>query len=179
MVEFFLFDFMIEVREAKFSDVASMREVAIQTYTDTFAEFNTPENLEAFFLEAYSLKRLQEEFNEHGSMLYVACKDQHIGGFLRLRRSAEVEDKLGTNAIELQRLYIHKDFQSQKVGTMLMEKAIGYALEGKFDWIWLGVWEQNFKAQQFYTKWGFEKFSEHIFQMGDDPQIDWLMKKRL
>jgi ribosomal protein S18 acetylase RimI-like enzyme len=45
--------------------------------------------------------------------------------------------------------------------------------------MWLGVWEKNFRAQKFYEKWGFEKFSEHVFLMGDDPQIDWLLKKPL
>jgi hypothetical protein len=41
------------------------------------------------------------------------------------------------------------------------------------------VWEKNFKAQQFYSRWGFERFSEHTFWMGDDPQVDWLLKKKL
>jgi ribosomal protein S18 acetylase RimI-like enzyme len=45
--------------------------------------------------------------------------------------------------------------------------------------IWLGVWEGNVKAIDFYTQWGFKKFSEHIFMLGDEPQTDWLMKKSL
>lgn len=170
---------MIEIKQALFEDVAAMREVAIQSYSDTFSEFNTPENLEAFFREAYDLKKMQEEYYELDSMLYLACEGSLVAGFLRLRTTQEVEKELGLNTIELQRLYIHKDFQNQKVGKMLMQKAIDYALQKKFDWIWLGVWERNFNAQRFYNKWGFEKFGEHIFQMGDDPQIDWLLKKSL
>jgi ribosomal protein S18 acetylase RimI-like enzyme len=45
--------------------------------------------------------------------------------------------------------------------------------------IWLGVWERNTRAIEFYTKWGFKKFSEHIFMLGDEQQTDWLMKKFL
>jgi ribosomal protein S18 acetylase RimI-like enzyme len=170
---------MIEVREAKFSDIASMREVAIQSYQDTFAEVNTPENMSAFLKEAYSQHKLEQEFYESESVLYLACEGNRVAGFLKLRRSSEVEYKLGANTIELQRLYIHKDFQNQKVGKLLMQIAIDYAIEKKFEWIWLGVWERNFNAQRFYDKWGFEKFGEHVFQMGDDPQIDWLLKKPL
>lgn len=170
---------MIEVREAKFSDISAMREVAIQSYVDTFTDFNTPENMSAFLAAAYSQHTLEQEFYEQGSVLYLACEGKRIAGFLRLRKSPEAEDKLGTNTIELQRLYIHKDFQNQKVGKMLMQRSIEYAVEKKFEWIWLGVWERNFNAQRFYIRWGFEKFGEHIFQMGDDPQIDWLLKKRL
>jgi len=170
---------MIEIREAVFSEVAGMREVAIQSYVDTFADVNTPENMAAFLNDAYSQRKLEEEFYQPGSKLYLACEGDRVAGFLRLRISEEVADKLGPNTIELQRLYIHKDFQNQKVGKMLMQKAIDYASENKFEWIWLGVWEQNFNAQRFYSKWGFEKFGEHVFQMGDDPQIDWLLKRKL
>ena len=170
---------MIEIREAEFSDVAAMREVAIQSYVDTFAEVNTSENMATFLNDAYSQQKLEQEFHEPGSLLSLACEGTRTAGFLRLRKSAEVEYKLGSNTIELQRLYIHKDFQNQKVGKMLMQKAINYSIASNFEWIWLGVWERNFNAQRFYEKWGFEKFGEHVFQMGDDPQIDWLLKRKL
>lgn len=170
---------MIVVKRAAFSDVAAMREVAIQSYMDTFAEVNSPENMTAFLNEVYNQQKLEHEFHETGSALYLAWNDNRVAGFLRMRSSEEVAAELGSNTIELQRLYIHKDFQNQKVGRMLMQKAIDYALEGKFEWIWLGVWEHNFNAQRFYAKWGFEKFGEHIFQMGEDPQTDWLLKRKL
>jgi hypothetical protein len=41
------------------------------------------------------------------------------------------------------------------------------------------VWERNFKAQAFYRQWGFERFGEHVFQMGDDAQTDWLLKRKI
>jgi len=170
---------MIEIREAKFSDVRAMREVAIQSFVDTFAEVNTPENMSTFLNSAYSQSQMEGEYYELRSLVYLACVGERIAGFLRLRVSREAEEKLGTNTIELHRLYVHKDFQNQKVGKMLMQKAIEYAVEQKFEWIWLGVWEHNLNAQRFYSKWGFEKFDEHVFQMGDDPQIDWLLKKDL
>ena len=45
--------------------------------------------------------------------------------------------------------------------------------------MFLGVWEHNPRAQAFYRKWGFERVGEHVFQMGDDPQIDWWMVRTL
>jgi diamine N-acetyltransferase len=41
------------------------------------------------------------------------------------------------------------------------------------------VWEFNERAIRFYEKHGFEKFGEHVFMLGNDPQIDWLLKKRI
>ena len=170
---------MIRIRKAKIEEVAAVRELAIEVYTDTFAEHNTPENLEAFFKDSYELEKFREEFYEPDSVLYVALDDLKIIGFLRLRKCAEVDKYLGTNHIELHRLYIHRDYHGSAVSKMFMEEALAYAKACKHEWIWLGVWEKNFRAQKFYTKWGFEQFGEHVFQMGDDPQIDWLLKKKL
>ena len=43
----------------------------------------------------------------------------------------------------------------------------------------LGVWEKNRNAIDFYIKAGFEECGKHSFYMGDEEQVDWIMKKRL
>jgi diamine N-acetyltransferase len=169
----------IVIRLSNLEDTAAMREVAIRSYLDTFSDSNTPENMKAFLEGSYSLEKLQSEFHEPGSVLYLACEGDQVIGFLRLRKSNEVANKLGDNTIELQRLYIDTTYHGRQVGTKLMQEALRYAIKSKFKWIWLGVWEKNFNAQKFYAKWGFERFGEHVFQMGDDPQIDWLLRKKL
>ena len=60
-----------------------------------------------------------------------------------------------------------------------MKKCLDLASDLKKEVVWLGVWEHNQRAIEFYKKWGFEKFGTHIFQLGDDPQKDWLMLKKL
>lgn len=170
---------MIKIRKAKIEEVAAVRELAIEVYTDTFAEHNTKENMEAFFNDTYTLEKFQNEFHEPNSALYVAVDDLKIVGFLRLRLSDEVNKYLGTNHIELHRLYVHRDYHGSAVARMFMDESLKYAKAKKYEWMWLGVWEKNFRAQKFYAKWGFDRFSEHVFQMGDDPQTDWLLKKKL
>jgi diamine N-acetyltransferase len=170
---------MIEIREATFQDIPTMREVAISSYTDTFAIHNTPENMAAFFVDTYDLKKMQAEFQEPGSRLFLAFEGDSQVGFVRLRTSNEVESLIGKNTIELQRLYVLTSAQGKSVGRLLMEASMAYAQQKKYEWIWLGVWEKNFRAQRFYKNWGFEKFSEHTFWMGDDPQVDWLLKRKL
>ncbi|TXH25267.1 MAG: GNAT family N-acetyltransferase [Cyclobacteriaceae bacterium] len=170
---------MIRIEEARFDQIPAMRQVAIASYADTFADSNTPENLQAFFDSAYSLSQLEREFHEPDSRLYLALDETEVIGFVRMRKNNEVTAYLGENAIELQRLYVLTKAQGKSVGKLLMEKALEVAASNQFEWIWLGVWEKNYKAQQFYARWGFERFSEHTFWMGDDPQVDWLLKKKL
>ena len=81
--------------------------------------------------------------------------------------------------LEIARLYVIEDFIGKKVGGALMKDSISIAKEKGKEAIWLGVWEKNQRAIEFYNRWGFEKFSECDFLLGDDLQKDWLMKKGL
>jgi diamine N-acetyltransferase len=176
---FFYIRTMIEIRDARIEDIPEIRQVAITTYQDTFAQFNTPDNMQTYFKQAYNLQTMSNEFHEVNAKLLLACEEKSILGFVRLRECDEVRHLLGDNTIELQRLYVHTNAQGKSIGKLLMEHSLNYASNKGYEWIWLGVWERNFKAQEIYKKWGFEKFSEHTFWQGNDPQIDWLLKKKL
>jgi ribosomal protein S18 acetylase RimI-like enzyme len=60
-----------------------------------------------------------------------------------------------------------------------MQSCIAIAKQKAKEVVWLGVWEKNQRAIDFYLKFGFEKFGECDFLLGDDVQRDWLMKKHL
>ena len=170
---------MISIRELSRQDIPQLRDLAIRIYRDTFSHQNSAANMEAFLRKEYSLDSFQREFNESGSQYFFACDDDEPVGYLRLRYNTEAEEHLGKNTIELHRIYVDAKYQGQRVGHQLMEFAIEKAKESGVDWLWLGVWEHNPKAQRFYERYGFTRFAEHVFQMGDDAQTDWLMKKRI
>lgn len=134
--------------------------------------------MNAYLQQAYSLEKLLLELDEPGARNYLAFQDNRLAGFMRLRRTSEVEHLLGQNTIELQRLYVDTSLKGKGIGGLMMQEALDYAQSAGFEWIWLGVWERNFAAQKFYRKWGFERFSEHVFQMGYDPQTDWLLRRK-
>src|SRR5258708_415941 len=115
---------MIKLRKAKIEELPAVRELAIEVYTDTFAKDNTRENLEAFFRDSYSMEKFKAEFSEPDSTLYVALDDLKIIGFLRLRQSKEADHYLGSNHVELHRLYIHRDYHGSSVSKMFMEEAL-------------------------------------------------------
>lgn len=170
---------MIIIRELTEKDIPALRELAIRIFTDTFAGNNTSENLEAFLNTDYTIDKFQNEFKEAGSRYFFAEAEGVPAAYLRLRKNDEAEKYLGKNTIELHRIYVDQNYQGRKIGAQLMQQAVDIATELKVDWIWLGVWEHNPKAQNFYHQWGFERFSEHAFRMGDELQTDWLMKKRI
>ncbi len=169
---------MVQLRLATPADIPDLQRVAIQTQIDTFGADNTEANMKAFLDQTYNRESLARELDEPKSWNYLAVLGNQLVGFMRLRQTAEVEHLLGSNTLELQRLYVETSMKGKGIGTVLMEEALRFAKARGFDWMWLGVWERNFAAQAFYRKWGFERFSEHVFQMGDDPQTDWLLRRK-
>jgi ribosomal protein S18 acetylase RimI-like enzyme len=169
----------VTIRELTIADVPELRALAIKIFSDTFTHLNTPQAMEGFISTDYTVEKFEKEFTEIGSKYFFICDGDKAIGYLKLRRNSEVDHYLGSNNIELQRIYVDHAYHGQKVGDRLMQLAIDTAKENNYEWIWLGVWEHNPRAQRFYQKWGFEKFSEHDFYMGEERQTDWLMKKLL
>lgn len=168
-----------QIRLAREEDLPALQRLAIQTYRDTFDGTASEEDTQLLLERAYNLEQLARELHEPGSVLYHAFVGSALVGFLRLRENSEVETLLGPHTYELQRLYIDKAFQGTGLANRLMTLALAEAEKRQVDWLWLGVWERNFRAQRFYARWGFERFSEHTFWVGHDPQIDWLFRKRI
>ncbi|MFV8044231.1 GNAT family N-acetyltransferase [Streptococcus pluranimalium] len=170
----------IVIKEIGPEQAAELRELAIKTYTETFGHDTTKDQLEAFFNSDYHIDVLTAELSSAESAHRFVYVDNTLAGYLKVNwGSAQTEHEL-ENAFEIQRIYILKAFQGYGLGKRLFELALDIAKNSGFDWVWLGVWERNFKAQNFYAKYGFEKFAEHDFVVSKDKiDTDWLLKKCL
>jgi ribosomal protein S18 acetylase RimI-like enzyme len=106
----------------------------------------------------------------------VARLEDTIIGYLKINTGLSQTEIVEGNALEIERIYVSKDFHGKKVGQALYNKAIAIAIEKNVDYVWLGVWENNLRAIGFYRKNGFEEFDKHIFRLGNEEQTDIMMK---
>jgi len=100
-------------------------------------------------------------------------------GYLKLNFGSSQTELKDDRALEIERIYVLKEFHGKSVGQELYEKAIYVARQKNADYVWLGVWEQNPRAINFYKKNGFIEFDKHIFKLGEDEQTDIMMKLQL
>jgi ribosomal protein S18 acetylase RimI-like enzyme len=169
----------ITVEQINISHLAALQQIGRQTFSETFAESNTAENMSKYLEEAYSYEKLSAELNDTNSIFYFAMMDQSVIGYLKLNFGASQTELKDNNALEIERIYVLKEFHGKKVGQFLFDKAIEIAKEYHVAYVWLGVWENNKRALQFYTKNGFVEFDQHIFVLGDEAQTDIMMKLEL
>jgi len=82
-----------------------------------------------------------------------------------------------TFPIEIARFYAVPFYDWKRHWRAMMHRCIALAAQPGKDVTWLGVWEHNQRAINFYTAFGFKKFGEHGFLLGDNVQRDWLMHR--
>lgn len=170
---------MISIQQANPADSSLIARLSRQTFLETFAAQNTPENVEIFLSKQFSVIMLEEEVLDMTNIFFLAYKGDQPVGYAKMREGKKLEALGGVPAIEIARIYAVKEAIGTGVGKALMLQCIQTAKNLEKKILWLGVWERNFPGILFYERWGFEKFGTHIFMLGDDPQTDWLMKKEL
>lgn len=159
-------------------DLDALRNISVQTFTETFTEHNSAENMRKYISENLSIAKLTSEFQHPGSSFYLIYYNEKAIGYLKLN-TGTAQTEPNNNALEIERIYVQQEFHGQKVGLCLFEKAKTIALENHYEYIWLGVWEKNTKAIAFYKKLGFLEYDQHVFVLGNDEQIDIMMKLKL
>lgn len=170
---------MIEVTKIKKEEILQLQEISRQTFLETFSETNTEENMKSYLENGFSIEKMTAELNNEASQFYFAKLDEQVIGYLKLNFGQSQTELKDEKALEIERIYVLKEYHGKKVGQILYDKAIEIAKEKKADYVWLGVWEENPRAINFYKKNGFEEFDKHIFKLGDDEQTDIMMKLKL
>ncbi|MCI4444144.1 MAG: GNAT family N-acetyltransferase [Lentimicrobium sp.] len=169
----------IEIKKASISDLEIIQEISKQTFIETFAEVNTPENMENYIRENFNTEQVTLEINNRESAFYLAILDKEIIGYLKLNFGNAQTEIFKEKTIEIHRIYVLKAFLGKKIGQLLLDEAVKIAQQTRVDYIWLGVWEENQRALQFYSKNGFITFDKHTFVLGNDIQTDLMMKLQI
>jgi ribosomal protein S18 acetylase RimI-like enzyme len=169
----------VKIRKITTKDLDELQKISRQTFNETFAAVNSAENMEKYLEIELSAAKLRAELANPDSVFYFAENDDQVIGYLKLNfGKAQTELKDG-KALEIERIYVLAAYQGKQIGQLLYQQAIQAAKEINAEYVWLGVWEENKKAINFYVKNGFVEFDKHIFYLGDDAQTDIMMKLEL
>jgi GNAT superfamily N-acetyltransferase len=169
----------LRIRIAGAGDAELIADLARRTFYETFAAVNTAENMRIYLEEQYTREKAMAEVVAPGRIYLLAYLGDEVAGYASLRESESPKGLEGKRTIEIGQLYAEQKMIGKGVGAFLMQACLDTARETGADWVWLGVWEHNHRAKAFYAKWGFEPFGEHVFFVGLDAQLDWLMRKKL
>lgn len=169
----------IEIKKITINELDQLQKIGKQTFYQTFASGNSEENMSKYLDESFSVAKLTTELSDKNAEFYFATLDNNVIGYLKINFGQSQTELKDDRAVEIERIYVLKEYHGKNIGQLLYNKALAIARQKNADYVWLGVWEQNKRAINFYRKNGFVEFDKHIFKLGDDEQTDIMMKLKL
>lgn len=166
----------LKISKIDLKDMEQLQIIGRATFFETFSDENTMENMQKYLAKGFAVSKLTKEINNPNSEFYFAEIDSKIVGYLKINFGQAQTEMKNNKSLEIERIYVLKELHGKKVGQTLYEKALTIAKQKGVEFIWLGVWEKNERAINFYKKNGFIEFDKHIFKLGNDEQTDIMMK---
>lgn len=161
----------IKIRLVSNTEVEALRVLGESTFRETFEAQNSKESLDVYLAKSFSLENVQAQLESPASEFYFAIVNGVILGYLKINTS--------NKGLEIERIYVLASAQGQRIGKALYEFTLELAKTRKATWLWLGVWQANAKAIEFYKRQGMEIFDTRQFQLGDELKDDFLMRLRI
>ena len=170
---------MFETRKAGANDTNLIANLSRHTFYDSFYEQNTADDMAMFLEKNFNDYAIAKEVEDPENIFLIIEDDNLPLGYAKLSIKNKQYDSVNFKCLEISRIYCINEAIGKGVGKTLMLECINISTSLSMNCIWLGVWEHNARAIEFYKKFGFTKFDEHVFMLGTDSQNDWLMKKNI
>jgi len=161
------------------SDWQLLQKISVETFTNTYRDKNTLENFNQHLQKAFNEAQLKKELsNPNCEFYFLKKKENEMVGYLKLNILDAQTENMSDDYLEIERIYVLKNFHGKGYGKTLINFSKEKAIQKKKIKIWLGVWEKNPNAIGFYQKMGFKKTGTHVFKVGDDEQLDYVMEMK-
>jgi ribosomal protein S18 acetylase RimI-like enzyme len=167
------------IRYGTSKDAELLSELGARTFCETFAEQNTKEDMAAYLAEAFSVNKQAAELADANVTFLIAEAGDKPRGYAKLLSGPAPNCVTADTPVEISRIYVAKESIGKGIGAQLMFRCMEAANERGFRTIWLGVWERNERAQNFYRNWGFKVVGNQSFLLGSDLQNDYVMERSL
>ncbi|OLN87477.1 putative N-acetyltransferase [Colletotrichum chlorophyti] len=169
------------VRPATVADASAIAELGAHVFSVTFGHSVEPHELQAFLDESYTVEAVTKELNDPNkdTILAVDAVGDVLGFAMLTRGSSEPCLAHLKNTVELQRIYMYPKAHGTGAARLLADRIDEMARAEGFEHIWLGVWQENWRAKRAYEKWGYSTVGTHDFVVGSVVQTDDIMVKKL
>ena len=170
------------LRPASLADVPALAALGRQSFTDAFGHLYAPEDLAAFLDKWRSPEKLSRDVANPDIGVMLADGGEALIGYCTVYFNESFAERPAPKPARpclLSQLYCAKAATGRGVGAALIEWAIAEARTRGRDAIQLSVYSENFGAQRFYARYGFEQVGEIDFWVGNHRDDEFLYELRL
>jgi ribosomal protein S18 acetylase RimI-like enzyme len=171
----------IHVAVAQPADVNQLAAIAARTFPLACPPTAAPQNIVAFIDAHLSADRFAEYLKDPDRVVLAANDDGTMIGYCMLIRGVPDDDADVQRAVtvrptvELSKMYVLPDRHGAGVSAALMRATLDRVAAMPARSVWLGVNQQNRRAQGFYAKHGFTINGTKTFHLGSAVENDYVM----
>lgn len=166
---------MIEVRGASVSDYEMLASLGRKAFQEAFGQYNDPGDMQAYLDLSFDPERIKKQLQDPSVIYLLAYFHGDPVGYTKLVRHSVTDSVAQPKQIQLERIYALGAYVGKKIGKAMMLHALECARSEGFQYIWLGVWQQNERAIKFYKDFGFEIIGVKQFIIGEEVNDDYVM----
>ena len=168
----------VTFRRATPLDASALSVLGARTFTETFGHLYPPEDLRAFLVGSHSVDAWTRTLADSQRAVWVAILADTLPiGFITVGACKLPVENRESNAGEIQQLYVLARHHNLRLGSRLMDLGLKWLdAQGRRP-LYIGVWSENFGAQRFYARYGFNKVGEYGFPVGNTVDREFILKR--
>ncbi len=169
----------LHYRRATDADIPIIARLGADTFIDTFGHLYSTEDLNSFLHEVHSISGVTYDMTIARNSYQLAFDGEIAIGYCKIGSCGLPVPASDRTRNELRQLYVHKKYFGLGVAQNLMNWAMNEFHARQIDDIYLSVWSENLRAQNFYAKYGFAKIGEYKFKVGNQYDHEFIFHHRI
>ena len=165
------------IRRAGLDDAPVLATLGARTFTESFGQLYSDEDLQAFIDESHTPAAYGRVLTDPAYALWLAEDDGHAVGYALAGPSGLPHADVAPGDGELKRLYMLASAQGGGVGARLFEQALAWLERAGPRTLWISVWSENYGAQRFYARYGFQHVGEYEFIVGQQRDREFIFRR--
>jgi diamine N-acetyltransferase len=166
------------IRRALPADAPTLATLGAATFTETFGHLYPPEDLQTFLTTSHSVDAWQRTLADPQRAVWIAqLSDATQIGFIAVGACKLPVENREPHAGEIQQLYVLARHHNLRLGTQLMAVGLEWLEAQHHAPMYIGVWSENYGAQRFYARYGFNKVGEYGFVVGSTVDREFILKR--
>lgn len=162
------------------ADLPELATVAAITFPLACPPGVTEDNVNAFIAANLSIAAFTGYLDDPDRVVLIARDDTRILGYAMLVRGVpedpDVQQAVPLRpAVEISKMYALSDVHGAGVSAALMAESLRHCTRLGAASVWLGVNQENQRAQRFYAKSDFRVSGTKTFRLGDSIESDYVM----
>ena len=170
----------IDIIRADASHAAVIAGIGHTAFSEAFGYlFKSKQELDEYLAYTYAVKKISNSIRKDHNTFFLALVNGKPVGFVKLKKYSLNSLIDSVSQMELQKIYVLKEYHGVGAGEGLMKAAIGFARKLDLEYLWLDTYVGNARGINFYEKHGFDVCGRHYFTIGSQTFEYYVMTRVL